>query len=98
MLGGKVELPHRGGAIGPPPFGNDFDFAIEIRTTDGSRIQYSQSRVRFPSSLVHGHVTVDTEDGAWRVYSLQQPGFTVRVGQPMSVRNDLAAKAALRTL
>jgi two-component system, OmpR family, sensor kinase len=86
------------GAIGPPPFGNDFDFAIEIRTTDGSRIQYSQSRVRFPSNVVHGHVTVDTEDGAWRVYSLQQPGFTVRVGQPMSVRNDLAAKAALRTL
>jgi len=86
------------GAIGPPPFGNDFDFAIEIRTTEGSRIQYSQSRVRFPPSLVHGHVTVDTEEGAWRVYSLQQPGFTVRVGQPMSMRNDLAAKAALRTL
>jgi two-component system OmpR family sensor kinase len=86
------------GTIAPPPFGDDFDFAIEIRTVDGSRIQYSQSRVRFPSTLVRGHVTVDTGEGAWRAYTLQQAGFTVTVAQPMHVRNDLAAKAALRTL
>ncbi|MGZ5230196.1 MAG: ATP-binding protein [Burkholderiales bacterium] len=89
---------HGGGTIGPPAFGDDFDFAIEIQTPDGARIQYSQSRVRFPSSTGGGHATFDTPDGAWRMYTLQQRDFSVRVAQPMSVRNELAAKAALRTL
>jgi two-component system OmpR family sensor kinase len=89
---------HGSGPVGVPPVPEDLDFAIEIRTQDGSRIQFSQSRVRFPASTRTGHETVESDSGAWRVYTLRQADVTVRVGQPMSVRNALAARAALRTL
>src|SRR5438105_2354797 len=85
-------------AYRPPPFDDDFDFAIEIRSADGSKLQYSRSRVELPSRMRRGHSTVNTAEGVWRMYTLQEPGFTVSVAQPMSVRSDLAVKAALRTL
>src|SRR5437868_8320817 len=48
--------------------------------------------------MQRGHSTVNTAAGAWRIYTLQEPGFTVSVAQPMSLRTDLAVRAALRTL
>jgi two-component system OmpR family sensor kinase len=45
-----------------------------------------------------GYATVDIQAGRWRVYTLVQPGFAVRVAQPMRLRNEIAVRAALRTL
>jgi two-component system OmpR family sensor kinase len=82
----------------PPTYGDEFDFAIEIWSADGTRLEYSQSRIEFPPVAHRGHASVHTAEGPWRTYTLQQPGVTIRVAQPMSIRDRLAAKAALRTL
>jgi two-component system OmpR family sensor kinase len=45
-----------------------------------------------------GLATVHTGEGAWRVYSLVSGDLQVQVSQPLRVRNQLAARLALRTL
>jgi two-component system OmpR family sensor kinase len=86
------------GTIRPPPSDKEFDFAIDIRGDDGSRLHYSRSRVELPATSERGYATVETAAGAWRMYTLRQQGFTVRVAQPMYLRDDLAVRAALRTM
>jgi two-component system OmpR family sensor kinase len=88
----------RGGGIQGPSYDTDFDFAIDIRAADGSRLHYSRSRVELPEASPAGYSSVATEAGEWRLYTLLQPGFAVRVAQPMHLRNAIAAKAALRTM
>jgi two-component system OmpR family sensor kinase len=83
----------------PEPAPNDaVDFAIDIRADDGTRFHYSRSRVELPAASPAGYSTVATDAGAWRLYTLLQRGFAVRVAQPMHVRNEIAARAAVRTM
>ncbi|MDB5866077.1 MAG: integral rane sensor signal transduction histidine kinase [Betaproteobacteria bacterium] len=89
---------HAGGAVHAPEFDNEFDFAIDIRSEDGSGVRYSRSRVDLPFTGHRGHATVDTPSGSWRMYTLSEQGFTVRVAQPTYLRDDLAVSAALRTM
>jgi two-component system OmpR family sensor kinase len=89
---------HEGGAVHAPQFDNEFDFAIDIRSEDGSGVRYSRSRVDLPFTGHRGHATVDTPSGSWRMYTLSEQGFTVRVAQPTYLRDDLAVSAALRTM
>jgi two-component system OmpR family sensor kinase len=89
---------HQNGPVSAPQFDNEFDFAIDIRSEDGSGVRYSRSRVDLPFTGHRGHATVDTPSGSWRMYTLREPGFTVRVAQPTYLRDDLAVSAALRTM
>ena len=82
----------------PPDIGEAFDFVIQVWDRDGSRLYYSQPHPALPNRARLGYETVSTPDGQWRVFSLQQRGLTFQVAQPMSVRNELAATAAFRTL
>lgn len=85
-------------AAPPPDIGEDFDFVIQVWGRDGVRLYYSQPHPDLPNRARLGYETVATPDGQWRVFSLQQRGLTFQVAQPMSVRNELAATAAFRTL
>ena len=85
-------------AAAPPDIGEAFDFVIQVWDRDGSRLYYSQPHPALPNRARLGYDTVSTPDGQWRVFSLQQRGLTFQVAQPMSVRNELAATAAFRTL
>jgi two-component system OmpR family sensor kinase len=85
-------------AAAPPDIGEAFDFVIQVWDRDGSRLYYSQPHPALPNRARLGYETVSTSDGQWRVFSLQQRGLTFQVAQPMSVRNELAATAAFRTL
>jgi two-component system OmpR family sensor kinase len=85
-------------AAAPPDIGEAFDFVIQVWNRDGSRLYYSQPHPALPNRARLGYETVSTSDGQWRVFSLQQRGLTFQVAQPMSVRNELAATAAFRTL
>lgn len=76
----------------------EFDFAIDIRAEDGTRLHYSRSRVMLPESSPPGYATIDTPAGQWRMYTLQQAELAVRVAQPMGLRDDIAVRAALRTM
>jgi two-component system OmpR family sensor kinase len=52
----------------PEPAPNDaFDFAIDIRAADGSRLHYSRSRVELPEASPAGYSSVATEAGEWRL-------------------------------
>ncbi len=86
------------GILQAPQSDNEFDFAIDIRGDDGSRLRYYRSRVDLPATSPEGHATVVTPEGSWRMYTLKQSGFTVRVAQPMHLRDDIAVNAALRTM
>jgi len=82
----------------PPELGEEFDFVIQVWGRDGARLYYSHPHPALPNRARLGYETLATPDGLWRVFSLQQRGLTFQVAQPMSVRNELAATAALRTL
>jgi len=76
----------------------NFDFVIRVWERDGMRVYYSHPHRVLPDIARLGYATEETSEGYWRVYALQYQGQTISVAQPMSVRSDLAAKAALRTL
>jgi two-component system OmpR family sensor kinase len=84
------------GRFEPPPYG--FDYAIQISSGDGLHLYYSRSRVRLPSIAASGYARVDTPEGPWRVYTDREGGIAVQVAQPMGVREELAARAAWRTI
>lgn len=85
-------------ASGPPGFDENFDFAIQVWSEDGIRLYFSRPQSGLPNRARLGYETVETRDGDWRVFTLQQRGQTLQVAQPMAIRKRLAAQAALRTL
>jgi len=85
-------------AIAPRSAAEDFDFAIQVWGGDGVRLYLSRPQAVLPARARLGYETVQTEDGAWRVFSLQQRELVLQVAQPMHVREKFAAAAALRTI
>jgi len=82
----------------PVELKDEFDFVIQVWRPDGVRLYFSQPDATLPNRAQLGYTTVATNEGEWRVFSIQQRGLTVQVAQPMSIRNRLAAAAALSTL
>ena len=74
------------------------DFAIQVWSEDGVRLYYSHPRQALPDQARLGYATIDTDQGRWRVFGIQQRGHTIQVAQPMRVRDRLALTAALRTV
>ena len=74
------------------------DFVIQVWRTDGAVVFVSGARVVPPVRAPAGLSTVAAEGGDWRVYRIDAQTQIVQVAQPMSLRRDRAAKAALRVL
>jgi two-component system, OmpR family, sensor kinase len=87
--------PFAGGLLG---IEEGFDFAIQVWSEDGIRMYFSRPHTGLPNRARLGYETVETSEGDWRVFSIQQRGLTLQVAQPMAIRKRLAAAAALRTL
>ncbi len=85
-------------ATAPGPAAEDFDFAIQVWGADGVRIYLSRPQAALPAGARLGYETVETDVGAWRVFSLRQRELVFQVAQPMSMREKFAAAAALRTI
>ena len=81
----------RGGAPDSP-------LVVQVWNRDGVQVYRSQGGREAPARAAPGFATVDTRDGPWRVYSVLAGGELVQVAQPLSVRNELAASLALRTI
>lgn len=92
----RNETVQGSGRFEPPPYG--LDYAIQISSGDGLELYYSRSRVPLPSITASGYARVDTPEGPWRVYTQREGGVAVQVAQPMGVREQLAARAAWRTI
>ena len=76
----------------------NFDFVIRIWDREGLSIYSSRPHRVLPDIARLGYATEETSEGAWRVFALQHLGQTITVAQPVQVRSQLAAAAALRTL
>jgi two-component system OmpR family sensor kinase len=89
------------GAVTPPVVqggGGDFDYSIQVWSEDGVSIYYSYPPHVLPNRAQLGFSTVETGEGPWRVFALQERGEVIQVAQPISRRDELAAHAALQSL
>jgi len=87
-------------AAAPVPRGGaaDSPLVVQVWNRDGVQVYRSQGGREAPARAAPGFATVATRDGPWRVYSVLAGGELVQVAQPLSVRNELAASLALRTI
>lgn len=76
----------------------EFDFVVQVWSQEGALVYFSRPHATLPSHALLGFETITTAEGPWRVFSMQMRGVTVQVAQPMRVREQLAASAALRTI
>ncbi len=78
--------------------GAEFDFVVQVWSADGVRIYFSRPHAALPNHARLGFETMVTDEGPWRLFSMQQHGVIIQVAQPMRMRERLAATAALRTV
>ncbi|CAN7601992.1 ATP-binding protein [Caballeronia sp. LjRoot29] len=71
--------------------------AIDIWSPGGTLIYHSAKEPVLPQ-LSEGFRTIERDEFRWRVFGVQQADRYVQIAQPYSVRDDLAARLALRTL
>jgi len=76
----------------------EFDFVVQVWSREGLRIYFSRPHAVLPNRARLGFETMASAEGLWRIFSMQQRGVTIQVAQPMRVREQLAASAALRTV
>lgn len=81
------------------PSGTDgFDYSIKVWNSNGVTLYYSLPPPVVPNRAELGFATVQTSRGPWRVFAMQVRDEIIQVAQPMSLRNQLAASAAWRSL
>jgi two-component system OmpR family sensor kinase len=78
--------------------GTEKDIVIQIWDETGVRIYRSHEQPSLPQRAELGFSNVATRSGVWRVYSAQQGDTIVQVAQPESVRRQVAADTALKTV
>lgn len=74
------------------------EVVVQVWAADGTRIYTSDATAAAPGVVRLGFDNLNGVKGSWRVFGIQQRGLTFQVAQPMSVRDDLALAAAMRTL
>ncbi|MEM5274486.1 ATP-binding protein [Cupriavidus taiwanensis] len=76
----------------------DEDVVIHIWDGSGRSLYLSHSHPALPARAELGFSNVTTQQGEWRLYSMQLGPAVVQIAQPMSARRALAARMALRTV
>lgn len=88
-----------GPAAGPDsgvPHDPEDDFVIQVWDAAGRSLRQSHPSLDIPRQGAIGFADVSTAHDNWRVYTLARPNRTVQISQEMSVRQELAANAALQ--
>lgn len=95
-------FPHEGfGPIAAPlpdESGMEDVVVVQIWGENGAQLYLSRPGSPAPQSMDIGFSTVSTPDGSWRVFSALVGNSIIQVSQPMSLREELAASMALRTM
>jgi two-component system OmpR family sensor kinase len=88
------------GPIAPPVqiFEEEDDLVIQIWDRNGALVYVSDSLPVLPPRAQPGFSPKSTPGTQWRVFNIQLREHTIQVAQPVSVRQALAARAAMRTL
>ena len=86
------------GAAAVPPEVPGYDFVVQVWTLDGVRVYLSRPHTVLPGLTALGLSTAETPNGRWRVFGVEARGRIIQVAQPMNVREQRAARLALRTV
>lgn len=97
-------VPRSGGRL-PQPEGasiadekGEGDFVVQIWDADERLVYATPTVASLPREDATGFVDVVARDGRWRVFVLRTSGRQVQVAQPLSLRRELAADMAFRTV
>jgi signal transduction histidine kinase len=96
-----LSLRDQGVAANLAPPGADEDapaVVVQIWTMNGAALYLSHPGAALPDRAVLGFSDVDAGNRRWRVYSMAARNRIIQVAQPLELRRDLAAAAALRSL
>jgi two-component system OmpR family sensor kinase/two-component system sensor histidine kinase QseC len=74
------------------------DFVIQIWTVDGRSIYASREHTELPARALLGFADVTVGDRTWRTFSVATTQRVIQVAQPVQIREQLAANAALRSV
>jgi len=76
-----------------------YDFVVQVWSLDGRRIYVSEPSAVLPAATTLGFATVDSpEAGRWRAFGVLANGRVIQVAQALKVREERAARLALRML
>ncbi|HYA66440.1 MAG TPA: histidine kinase dimerization/phospho-acceptor domain-containing protein, partial [Burkholderiaceae bacterium] len=75
-----------------------FDYVVQIWAPDGTVTYSSRAAPGLPQRAVLGFDDVEIDGRSWRVFSTAARGRVIQVGQPIAVREELAAAAAGRSV
>lgn len=76
----------------------NFDFVVQVWTSDGVRIFESAENAALPQIAVLGFADVRARGTTYRVFSVQTRGLVIQVAQDLAVRQRMAGALALRTI
>jgi signal transduction histidine kinase len=83
----------------PYRYGEDvLDVVVKIWTINGTVLYLSHPDTVMPDRATLGFNDVEAAGRRWRVYSMAARNRVIQVAQPLELRRDLAAAAALRSL
>jgi two-component system OmpR family sensor kinase len=88
-------------ALLSPSMAEDDDalqMVVQIWDRSGTRLYLSRPQARMPLHAQPGFTDVATDQGLWRVFTAPAADHLVQVAQPHSVRDNLAADLAWRTI
>ncbi len=75
----------------------DLDFVVQIWRIDGRSVYASRDHRALPTRAVLGYADLQAEGGGrWRTFAVAAGERVIQVAQPLTVRRNLAADAALR--
>ena len=95
---GLASAPALQSDIPTPDDDENYDFVIQIWSTDGSRILQSVEGVALPSTPDAGFSRATVRGIHFRVFSIRTPTRIIKVAQDIEARQELAANLALRTV
>jgi two-component system OmpR family sensor kinase/two-component system sensor histidine kinase QseC len=81
-----------------PPGEDPSSVVVQIWTANGTVLYLSHPDSALPDRATLGFSNVDANGRRWRVYSMASGGRIIQVAQPLELRRDLAASAAVRSL
>jgi two-component system OmpR family sensor kinase len=74
------------------------ELVVQVWTQEGAHLYLSHRAMRLPRNPQLGFVTAAVDGVRWRILSELVRGRLVQIGQPIHVRERVAAKTALRTV
>lgn len=74
------------------------DFVVQIWTVDGRSIYATRPHSDLPARALLGLADVTVNGQTWRTFSVATPERVIQVAQPLQIRQQLAAGAALRSV